>query len=150
MSCSFDRRIFADKFINTKKKRCELKWCDISLLYIFTLIITKSLSQDIFIQLKYSYEHTTFLYWYLKILKHFIKFSFSFFFTLKSHFKRIWTSLTLILSSKVVCIWPHWRPTKAIYFVLSKKRNAFNALDRSIYYSTEEKSRLVFTPLLKF
>ena len=63
-----------------------------------------------------------FLYWYLKILKHFIKFSFSYFFTLKSQFKRIWTSLTLILSSKVVCIWPHWRPTKAIYFVLSKKR----------------------------
>ena len=91
-----------------------------------------------------------FLYWYLKILKHFIKFSFSYFFTLKSQFKRIWTSLTLILSSKVVCIWPHWRPTKAIYFVLSKKRNAFNALDRSMYYSTEEKSRLVFTPLLKF
>ena len=59
-------------------------------------------------------------------------FSFSNFFHSKISIKCIWTSLTLILSSKVVCIWPHWRPTKAFYFVLSKKRNSFNAYNRTI------------------
>ena len=129
LSFSFVWHIFADKLINTKKERCELKWCDISLLYIYLLNTNKINFTEYH---KWAYYH--FLYWHLKILKHFI---FSFFVSLvlihsKISFKRIWTSLTLILSSKVVCIWPHWRPTKSNLLCPFEKRNAFNALDRTI------------------